>query len=160
MCFGESNFFCADCGQYLCRECNERVHRHPKRKHHSPSTLSSGEDTLVSYEETTDEYDMDLSPSLESSFIDAELVATLAKRLQLTSFRKFQKTNIEATLEGRDTLVLHPTGSGKSLCFHFPPSSPQKESTHSDTNNQLNARSGSEAQQLWNTIGLLGVSSI
>jgi len=119
MCFGESNFFCADCGQYLCRECNERVHRHPKRKHHSPTTLSSGEDTLVSYDETTDEYDMDLSPSLKSSFFDAELVATLAERFQLTSFRKFLKTIIEATLERRDTLVLHPTGSGKSLCFQF-----------------------------------------
>ena len=38
---------------------------------------------------------MDLSPSVESSFIDAELVATLAERFQLTSFRKFQKTIIE-----------------------------------------------------------------
>ena len=68
-----------------------------------------------------DEYDMELSPSLEKSFVDAELIAALAERFQLTSFKRFQKDTIEAMLAGKDTLVLYPTGSGKSLCFQFPP---------------------------------------
>ena len=68
-----------------------------------------------------DDFTMQLSPSTEQSFMDAELIATLADRFKLTSFRKFQKEIIEATLSGKDTLILHPTGSGKSLCFQFPP---------------------------------------
>ena len=38
----------------------------------------------------------------------------------MTSFKKFQREIIDATLQGKDTLVIHPTGSGKSLCFQFP----------------------------------------
>ena len=67
-----------------------------------------------------DDFTMQLSPSTEQSFMDAELIATLADRFKLTSFRKFQKEIIEATLSGKDTLILHPTGSDKSLCFQFP----------------------------------------
>ena len=69
-----------------------------------------------------DEYD-DIfnSPSLEESFQQASLIATLAERFQLTSFKPFQKAVIQATMQGKDTLVVHPTGSGKSLCFQFPP---------------------------------------
>jgi len=34
-----------------------------------------------------------------------------------TYFKEFQKEVIKATLDGRDSVVLQPTGSGKSLCF-------------------------------------------
>ena len=44
------------------------------------------------------------------------LIATLTEKFSVTAFKSFH-----ATLEGRDTLVIHPTGSGKSLCFQFPP---------------------------------------
>ena len=69
-----------------------------------------------------DEYD-DIfnSSSAEDSFQHATLVATLAEKFTLTSFKPFQKTIITAALEGRDTLVIQPTGSGKSLCFQFIP---------------------------------------
>jgi ATP-dependent DNA helicase RecQ len=36
------------------------------------------------------------------------------------SFREGQKEAVEALLEGRDSLVLLPTGAGKSLCYQVP----------------------------------------
>ena len=59
--------------------------------------------------------------SLEKSFHEATLIAALAEKFQLTSFRDFQKAVIEATIDGKDSLVIYPTGSGKSICFQFPP---------------------------------------
>ena len=68
-----------------------------------------------------DEYDIASSPSLEESFHQATLIATLAERFNLTSFKPFQKEVIDALLAGKDALVIYPTGSGKSLCFQFLP---------------------------------------
>lgn len=61
------------------------------------------------------------SPSLDDSLQHATLIATLAERFGLTSFKPFQRDVIDATLQGKDTMVIYPTGSGKSLCFQFPP---------------------------------------
>ena len=61
------------------------------------------------------------SPSLDDTLQNATLIATLAEKFRLTSFKPFQREIISATLEGKDSLVIYLTESGKSLCFQFPP---------------------------------------
>lgn len=68
-----------------------------------------------------DEYDNIFSSATDEIIENATLIATLAERFKLTAFKPFQKEIIKAVLNGKDTLVIHPTGSGKSLCFLFPP---------------------------------------
>ena len=54
------------------------------------------------------------------SFQEATMIATLAKTFGLTTFKPFQKDIILSMLDGKDTVVIQPTGSGKSLCYQFP----------------------------------------
>ena len=58
--------------------------------------------------------------SQNESFQEATLIATLADKFGLTKFKPFQKEIILSVLDGKDTVVIQPTGSGKSLCFQFP----------------------------------------
>jgi ATP-dependent DNA helicase RecQ len=48
------------------------------------------------------------------------LVSTLQERFGLQEFRIGQREAIEAVLAGRDSLVIMPTGSGKSLIYQLP----------------------------------------
>src|SRR5437660_5778391 len=49
-----------------------------------------------------------------------DLIATLKKHFGYDQFRPLQREIISDALEGRDVLVLMPTGGGKSLCFQLP----------------------------------------
>ena len=73
------------------------------------------------YDINDDNDDIFTSPSMDESLKHAMLIATLAESFNLTSLKPFQKTVINATLNGQDTLVVQPTGSGKSICLQFPP---------------------------------------
>src|ERR1700675_1985972 len=44
----------------------------------------------------------------------------LRSRFGSPAFRPGQERAVEAVLQGRDTLVILPTGGGKSLCFQVP----------------------------------------
>ena len=96
-----------------------------------------GDDSATGLDEygMDDEYD-DIfnSSSAEDSFQHATLVATLAEKFTLTSFKLFQKTVITASLEGKDTLVIQPTGSDKSM-FSVYSSLSQKEGNNCNSNN-------------------------
>ena len=70
--------------------------------------------------DSLEDFETQLSQGSEQSFSDAIVVATLAEKFGLTSFKPFQKEVINATLECKDTVVIQPTGTGKSLCFQFP----------------------------------------
>lgn len=49
------------------------------------------------------------------------MLAVLKEHFQLPGFRNNQLQAINATLQGVDSIVILPTGAGKSLTFQFPP---------------------------------------
>ena len=48
------------------------------------------------------------------------LAEALRRWLGFGAFRPGQERVVRAVLDGRDALVVMPTGSGKSLCFQLP----------------------------------------
>ena len=44
----------------------------------------------------------------------------LKQQYWYTNFRDYQKRIIEDTLKKMDSIVIFPTGGGKSLCYQFP----------------------------------------
>jgi ATP-dependent DNA helicase RecQ len=60
-----------------------------------------------------------LNPSADAGR-DAGLLDTLRSRFGLDEFRPGQEDVIRAVLDGRDTLVVMPTGAGKSLIYQLP----------------------------------------
>lgn len=52
--------------------------------------------------------------------MDNQLSTTLYEKFGYSSFRSGQKEAIESVLNQKDTLVMLPTGTGKSLCYQLP----------------------------------------
>ena len=65
---------------------------------------------------TEDDFDLDSTEQIE----EMRRVGTLAERFSLMKFKPFQKDVITHCLNGKDAIVIQPTGSGKSLCYQFP----------------------------------------
>src|SRR5438552_8533314 len=61
------------------------------------------------------------------SFMDAtasppdQLTALIARHWGIRTLRPLQAEAMRAVLDGRDSLVVMPTGGGKSLCYQAPP---------------------------------------
>jgi len=50
----------------------------------------------------------------------SDLEDVLARYWGYTTFRPLQRDAMDAVLQGRDSLLVLPTGGGKSLCFQAP----------------------------------------
>ena len=50
----------------------------------------------------------------------SRLLGVISKHWGYDSFRPLQQEAMEASLEGRDSIVVMPTGGGKSLCYQVP----------------------------------------
>ena len=145
ICFEKDEYQCIECDRKMfCSDCCTKYHKHPSRSSHkriivlnsdqsfSPdlpkcsdhceTTNNDHEDDHHLFEDhdSGSEFDISDTPNTSGFFQEASMIMTLAERFNLTRFREYQKEAILALLSGRDCLIAHPTGSGKSLCFTFP----------------------------------------
>jgi ATP-dependent DNA helicase RecQ len=60
------------------------------------------------------------------SWSTAEVLATVSRYWGYSELRPLQEESIRAGLERRDSLVVMPTGGGKSLCYQVPPELAQR----------------------------------
>ncbi|HSJ11332.1 MAG TPA: DEAD/DEAH box helicase, partial [Gillisia sp.] len=51
---------------------------------------------------------------------EKQLLGTLKEFFGYETFRPLQRTIIDAVFEGKDNLVIMPTGGGKSICYQLP----------------------------------------
>ena len=124
ICFAQGTLICNDCqGKFFCSDCCRIFHKHPSRKNHQPVPVSDDRLQQIDQplDEESDSFDITDSPSINDTFQEASKVCVLAETFDLTWFCKYQKMVIDSTLEGKDTLIIQGTGSGKSLCCQFPP---------------------------------------
>lgn len=142
ICSFPGEFRCSECNEQItCRECCEHIHKHPRKVNHKPhqlcgtnntsdsgaciynpvSTSPSCDTSSVCDDGAFDEYTFTDSPTLNDTFEHAARIATLAQSFDLTKFKDFQRKVIENTLNGKDSIIVQPTGSGKSLCYQLPP---------------------------------------
>ncbi len=50
----------------------------------------------------------------------------LGSVFRLPAFRPYQEAVCRAVVEGRDVLLVMPTGAGKSLCYQLPGTGPRR----------------------------------
>jgi superfamily II DNA helicase RecQ len=59
-------------------------------------------------------------PDYQTGGADALLRQALHRFWGFSDFRPLQREAMQAVLDGRDSVVVLPTGGGKSLCFQAP----------------------------------------
>ena len=60
------------------------------------------------------------------SMLNADILAALQRYWGFSELRPLQEQAIRAGLDHRDSLVVMPTGGGKSLCYQVPPELAQR----------------------------------
>src|SRR6476646_10528000 len=61
-----------------------------------------------------------LTNATKAKSIKLDLPKALQENFGFDAFKEPQQTIIESLLEGKDSLVIMPTGGGKSLCYQLP----------------------------------------
>src|SRR6266481_1152851 len=64
--------------------------------------------------------------SQSSNWSTADILSAIRRYWGFSELRPLQEQAIRAGLEGRDSLVVMPTGGGKSLCYQVPPAMEQR----------------------------------
>jgi ATP-dependent DNA helicase RecQ len=59
-------------------------------------------------------------PPSATAWSTADLMAVIARYWGFEALRPLQEPAMRAMLDGRDSLVVLPTGGGKSLCYQAP----------------------------------------
>src|SRR5215216_2915537 len=88
----------------------------PPRSQNSPLALSERNGTRLSAASDNMETP-DMFPAVST---DGALADALERYWGYTSFRPLQREAMDAILSSRDSIVVLPTGGGKSLCFQAP----------------------------------------
>ena len=81
------------------------------------------------------------TPTPDANRLDGTLRDTLHRVWGFSAFRPLQREAMHAILASRDSVVVLPTGGGKSLCFQAPAivDGPAKAGRHDDTWNPASA---------------------
>lgn len=139
-CGDRAAVFCSQCDSYYCNQCSNLRHKHIKRKDHSIKFLEDHKEGM--YIKLLHLHSLGIlhlfcppSPSHVVSYSSHDQTASyssrdqqktiisgvVARKFKLANLHSWQESVIAATLNGRDSLVVQPTGAGKSLCYTVPP---------------------------------------
>ena len=90
-------------------------------------------------------YNLPCSPLVTVGEEDADLLGSLVKNFQQQSFKGWQLKVIHATLEGKDTLVVQPTGAGKEPLFSVSHHCDEEYHNRNNPHDQSHDRPGRES---------------